>query len=402
MKCMPVYYDKKRKSYYISTSYKAGQGIYKKKTVRGFLSKKDAEAYDELLKAKLQRNSSTVLIELLGINNGTSNSNIQTIGKELKISSLVSEWNIESKKSNLAYSTYYNRKRVFEKSIIPFFHDIDVRKIKASDITEWMDELSKEHLSIPTIREYFSKLSQLYSYANRVYEINYNPTRNVKPPKLRDAKIKEKVVWNWEQFQSFIKEVDDPKCFTMFWLWWQTGLRIGELRGLKWYDYKARTKELSIERQIADTNGQLGQLKSRNSYRTYILDDYTAKYLDELYEECSAREDFTKDEYIFGNCNIPISRHIIEKNLEIYISKANEKRQRKLPDKFTPHCFRHSLVSILFSQGYTEVDIGKLIGDNPLTVRKTYAHFIPSTRQEMVNYYQEMNAQIMNFTVLSQ
>ena len=46
---MPVYYDKKRKSYFISTSYTVGHGTYKKKTVRGFQSKKDAEAYDELL-----------------------------------------------------------------------------------------------------------------------------------------------------------------------------------------------------------------------------------------------------------------------------------------------------------------------------------------------------------------
>ena len=69
---MPVYYDKKRKSYFISTSYTVGHGTYKKKTVRGFQSKKDAEAYDELLKAKLQKNTSTVLIELLGINNGAT------------------------------------------------------------------------------------------------------------------------------------------------------------------------------------------------------------------------------------------------------------------------------------------------------------------------------------------
>jgi hypothetical protein len=51
----------------------------------------------------------------------------------------------------------------------------------------------------------------------------------------------------------------------------------------------------------------------------------------------------------------------------------------------------------VYKNGYTEIDIGKLIGDNPLTVRKTYAHFIPSTRQEMVNYYHEMNEKIMNF-----
>lgn len=109
---MPVYYDKKRKSYFISTSYTVSHGTYKKKTVRGFQSKKDAEAYDELLKAKLQKNTSTVLMELLGINNGT-NTSIQAIGKELKISNLLAEWYIESKKSNLAYSTYYNRKKGF-------------------------------------------------------------------------------------------------------------------------------------------------------------------------------------------------------------------------------------------------------------------------------------------------
>lgn len=335
---MPVYYDKKRKSYFISTSYTVSHGTYKKKTVRGFQSKKDAEAYDELLKAKLQKNTSTVLMELLGINNGT-NTSIQAIGKELKISNLLAEWYIESKKSNLAYSTYYNRKKVFEKSIIPFFNDKDIRKIKAAEITEWLDQLASEKLSITTIREYFSKLSQLYSYANRVYEINYDPTKSVKPPKLRDAKIKEKVIWNWEQFQSFIHEVDDSKYFTLFWLLWQTGLRIGELRGLKWYDFKRRTKELFIERQITDANSSEGELKSRNSYRTYYLDDYTVKYLNDFYESEAGRENFSMDEYIFGNCYTPIGRGEIEKHLDLYISRANKKRQRKLPSKIYSSLF---------------------------------------------------------------
>lgn len=183
--------------------------------------------------------------------------------------------------------------------------------------------------------------------------------------------------------------------FTLFWLFWQTGLRIGELRGLKWYDYNAKRKELNIERQISVRTGKEDSLKSQNSYRKYYLDEYTIGYLKNLFSKYSKRDGFSKNEYIFGDGHIPLSRNKIEDKLNFYINKANRNRKRKLPSKFTPHCFRHSLVSILFSQGYTNIDIGKLIGDNPLTVSKTYAHFIPSVREEMVEYYHQMNSEIM-------
>lgn len=392
---MPVYFDKKKKTYFISISYTVSKGVYKKKTVRGFANKKDAIAYDSLLASKLQKNSSKVILNLIGnFSDGKNKENI-IIDTDLKMSGLLEEWCIESKKANLSSNTYYNRKRVFNKSIIPFFKDKDVREVNSSEIIEWLDYLSSCKLSIPTIREYLSKFSQFYSFVNRKYNINYDPTKNVKAPKVRDAKKSEKVVWNWEQFQSFINVVDEPMYFTLFWLLWQTGLRIGELRGLKWYDYNAKKKELNIERQISDRTKKEDSLKSQNSYRTYSLDDYTVSYLNSLYIESSVHNDFSKNEYIFGDGHTPLSRFKIETKLNFYINAANKNRKRKLPSKFTPHCFRHSLVSILFSQGYTNIDIGNLIGDNPLTVSKTYAHFIPSVKAEMVSYYHQMNSEIV-------
>ena len=50
---MPVYYDEKRKTYYISASYTIKKGVYKKKTVRGFESKRKAQSYEHILMAKL-------------------------------------------------------------------------------------------------------------------------------------------------------------------------------------------------------------------------------------------------------------------------------------------------------------------------------------------------------------
>lgn len=392
---MPVYEDTKRKTFFISTSYTAEDGTYKKKTIRGFTNRKDAEAYDSILKAKLQRNSSKVLLDLIHISDGNSTTNNLIGNKKLLMNEVLVEWCLESKKSNLSYTTIYNRKKVFESTIIPFFKNKDVRQIKSDDVRKWLDELSKTK-DISTIKEYLSKLSQFYGFVSRTYEIDYNPVKAVKRPKVREKKRKEKIAWTWDDFKSFIVSVDDKEFFTMFWLWWNTGLRIGEMRGLKWIDFKYK-KYLNIERQINNTTGKEDKLKSLNSYREYILDEYTIKVLSSWYDICCKDDGFCNSDYIFGNGKKPYSRDIISNILQKYIQIANKKRKTLLPHPFTPHCFRHSLVNILFAEGYTDIDIGKKIGDTPDTVRTTYAHFIPSTDNQIRNYYTLMNEKMADF-----
>ena len=52
---MPVYKDKQRGTWYISTSYTPKKGFYKKKTVRGFKKKSDALNYERVIMIQLKQ-----------------------------------------------------------------------------------------------------------------------------------------------------------------------------------------------------------------------------------------------------------------------------------------------------------------------------------------------------------
>ena len=61
--------------------------------------------------------------------------------------------------------------------------------------------------------------------------------------------------------------------FEMYYIELATGLRRGELLGLKWEDLDLEQGTLRVQRQIARINGEVVEapLKTKNSYRTISL-----------------------------------------------------------------------------------------------------------------------------------
>lgn len=56
-----------------------------------------------------------------------------------------------------------------------------------------------------------------------------------------------------------------------------------------------------------------------------------------------------------------------------YVSLA----MKRLPGNFSLHSLRHFTATQMFGLGYSVVDVAHRLGDSPMTVLKTYAHFIP-------------------------
>ena len=60
-----------------------------------------------------------------------------------------------------------------------------------------------------------------------------------------------------EQLQSFLRESKDSGVFELYYLELATGLRRGELLGLKWVDIDLERGDLRVRRQIARINGEV-------------------------------------------------------------------------------------------------------------------------------------------------
>ncbi|MCP2323535.1 integrase [Hamadaea flava] len=89
-------------------------------------------------------------------------------------------------------------------------------------------------------------------------------------------------MWNVDQLAKFLDGVADDPLYALWHLAALTGLRRGELLGLKWIDVDLESRELTVCRQRIEITGQvLDSLpKTDAGVRTIALDQDTTQALD--------------------------------------------------------------------------------------------------------------------------
>ncbi len=93
-----------------------------------------------------------------------------------------------------------------------------------------------------------------------------NPCKAVELPK---AEKQEMQTIPAEQLQAFLAEAKVSGVYEMYYIELSTGLRRGELLGLKWSDIDWNNAVITVRRQVARVNGEITEapLKTKNSYR---------------------------------------------------------------------------------------------------------------------------------------
>jgi integrase len=97
--------------------------------------------------------------------------------------------------------------------------------------------------------------------------------------------------WTPEQCQTFLTGIARDRCATVYHLLLVTGLRRGEVVGLRWMDVDFDEKCLWVRQQITDVRGQLivGTPKTKRGARAVPLDAGTVQLLRD-HQEAQSRE----------------------------------------------------------------------------------------------------------------
>ena len=145
-----------------------------------------------------------------------------------------------------------------------------------------VDRLESRHqakgLGPKTVRNIHQIISSAMKLAQEQKLIASNPAEGCALPRLEHREMKTLPV---EQLQSFLREAKDSGVFELYYLELVTGLRRGELLGLKWEDVDLERGDLRVRRQIARINGEVVEapLKTKNAYRTLPLAEDTIDVL---------------------------------------------------------------------------------------------------------------------------
>ena len=120
-------------------------------------------------------------------------------------------------------------------------------------------------LSAKTVRNIHQVISSALNLAVEQKLISGNPADGCALPKAEHTEMKTLTA---EQLLSFLREAKDSDVFEMYYVELATGLRRGELLGLKWEDIDFNQGILRVKRQISRINGEVVEapLKTKHAW----------------------------------------------------------------------------------------------------------------------------------------
>ena len=177
-----------------------------------------------------------------------------------------------------AYYTNY-----IENHIIPGIGSIPLAELTSLDLQQFYKHLldggrvdrieakkKPKGLAPKTVRNIHQMICSAYNLAMEQKLVNKNPTQGCALPKVEHKEMK---TLTSDQLSAFFQESRDSGVYELYYLDLATGLRRGELLGLKWTDVDFDRGVLKIQRAISRQNGKVVEapLKTKNAYRTLPL-----------------------------------------------------------------------------------------------------------------------------------
>ena len=225
-------------------------------------------------------------------------------------------------------------------------------------------------LSPKTVRNIHQIIASAMKLAKEQKIIATDPTEGCALPKLEHREMKTLPV---EQLASFLREAKDSGVFEMYYVELATGLRRGELLGLKWEDIDLDRGSLRVKRQIARIDGEVVEapLKTKNAYRTLPLAEDTIQVLQQQ------RKKVGGSPWVFSSpVGGPISPDSVLHMLHRVLRRAGLPRVRF-------HDLRHTFATLALQNGVDVKTVSSMLGHfSAGFTLDTYAHVTTAAQKE--------------------
>ena len=225
-------------------------------------------------------------------------------------------------------------------------------------------------LSPKTVRNIHQIIASAMKLAKEQRLIVADPTEGCALPKLEHREMKTLPV---EQLTSFLREAKESGVFEMYYIELATGLRRGELLGLKWEDIDLEKGILRVKRQVARINGEVVEapLKTKNAYRTLPLAKDTIAVLKEQKKKVGSSH------WVFPSpTGGPISPDSVLHMLHRVLKRAGLPRVRF-------HDLRHTFATLALQNGVDIKTVSGMLGHYSAGFTlDTYAHVTTAAQKE--------------------
>lgn len=306
---------------------------------------------------------------------------ILSVGGQITVTDFLDRW-LEFKKRTTKPLTYLSYENAVLIHLQPALGKKRLDKLKPLDLEDFAQTKSNE-VSKNTARYSLKILTMALRQAVRWELVGRNVGEAVTPPKVERKEMK---VWTGVECNRFLEFAVLHRNYALYHLEIMSGIRSGEIRGLKWGDVDFARHTITIKRTVIDLSKKQGGVvlqestKTAKSTRTISISEDTIEALRAHKERQNVEKEKAKDYWQDMGLVFP-------NEVGTPIDKANFRRasiaimkEAKLP-LIRFHDLRHTHASLLAVKG-TSIDVvaDRLGHEDSSITQGTYTHSYPTQK----------------------
>jgi integrase len=321
---------------------------------------------------------------------------VDVVATQLTFGRYLTERFMPMRRQRLQSTTAHRYGWMIEHYINPVLGSMPLRSVRPEHLDRLYNDLlttggvKKSGLAPKTVYDVHVIIRSAFTQALRQHLVTVNPALGAQPPRSRLRQRSGPECWTAEQLAEFLAATRHLRLHPALHLAAFTGMRRGELAGLRWGDWHQSTHRLSIARSRQVVSGRAVEVavKTRTSRRCIDLDSDTEGVLR------AWRRRQQRDGHPIGT-NDPIFTNTAGEPVHpesIYQLFHRQVRRLGMP-YICFHGLRHTHASLLVAAGTPIKVVSERLGHaNPGFTMATYQHVMPGMGAEAADKFSQLLA----------
>ena len=302
------------------------------------------------------------------------------VGGPITLGSFLTETWLPQKRRHVRATTAHRYAWFVERYISPAIGDVPLRRLRSDHLDRLYESLAVTGgrtgtgLAPKTILEVHMILRAALDQAVERELVARNVAHGARARRRPPARAAARA-WSAEELRAFLSSARQHRLYAALHLAAHTGMRRGEIVGLKWSDLDRVASRLSISRTLQSVGGRPVEfgVKTRTSRRTVDLDHHTMRQLDRWRRRLRHEGlPHGADDWMFCNAQ---GRFLNPESVSQLFDRIV--RRSGLP-RIRFHDLRHTHASLLVAAGVPIKVVSERLGHaHPAFTMHTYQHLLP-------------------------
>lgn len=289
---------------------------------------------------------------------------------------LTQEW-LPRKKTTVRSATYDSYLANIRLHINPAIGRLRLQALHPNNLEALYAELSAKGLSLRTVSYLHVIIRMALQDARKRRLTSENVAGLVDPPRHQKQEMK---TWTADELRTFLSFVEHDTMYPALLLSAMTGMRRGEVLGLRWEDVDFNTGRIAIVRQLT-TGLQLAELKPSRSRRSVPLDPRTLAVL-RTHRVRQAERRLASGSAWPSNNLVFTTQAGLPLHPDTYTHLFDRRRTEVGLRHIRLHDLRHTYATLSMAIGTSGKVVSEILGHSSFTFTvDTYSHVTPSVNE---------------------